>query len=198
MLDHDLPRGTLMNHGRLVARALKVRRLAERAVMGLEEEGRERSETIAIPEVSRAGQTGRRTGRRGETAWSGPAIRWGRLGPAEAEAAFQQADFSYRNAITYGAKMRAALLLRDRVFSDLPSYTRWVLQMGFPRGRPQILEVLGNHLVDFWKKAHRLNEVLSHRQLPEADHTSSQFCHHEPGTSDRGPEPAHDRSEPGA
>ena len=69
--------------------------------------------------------------------------------------------------------MRAALLLRDRVFSDLPSYTRWVLQMGFPRGRPQILEVLGNHLVDFWKKAHRLNEVLSHRQLPEADHTSS-------------------------
>ena len=166
--------------------------------MGLEEEGRERSETIAIPGVSalvkQAVARGDEERQRGQDllfAGDDSVLR-------EAEAAFQQAEFSYRNAISYGAKMRAALLLRDRVFSDLPSYTRWVLQMGFPRGRPQILEVLGNHLVDLWKKAHRLNEVLSHRQLPEADHTSFEFCHHEPGTSDRGPEPAHDRSEPGA
>ncbi|MGD0044118.1 MAG: hypothetical protein ABSE84_27545, partial [Isosphaeraceae bacterium] len=43
-----------------------------------------------------------------------------------------------------------------------------VLQLRFPRGRPQVLEELRNRLVELWKKAHRLNEELSRVDLREA------------------------------
>ena len=67
----------------------------------------------------------------------------------------------------------AALLERDRVFSDLPAYTKWILELRPIRFKPQSNEVFVNHLVDLWKKAHRLNEELSQVNLLEATRTNA-------------------------
>ena len=173
MLDHDLPHPLPLGYDRVVALALKVRRLAERAAMGVEEEGTDRPDTIAIPEVSALVKQAVSLG--DEQRQRGQDLLFASDEPSrdEAEAALKQAESWYRSAISYGAKMRTALLLRDRVFSDLPAYTQWLLKLRFPRGRPQVLEVLRTHLVDLWKKSHKLNEELSHLDLPEADHTNS-------------------------
>jgi hypothetical protein len=167
MLDRDLPRRSSAVDYRVVARALKVRRLGERAMMGLPEEGRERPDTVAIPEVSAfvreamfQGDEQRQRGQ--DLLFAGDKASW-----QEADSAFRQAEGLYQNAISIGSKMRRALHLRDRVFADLPEYTRWLLQLRFPRGRPQVLEVLRNHLLDLWRKAHRLNEALAHADAPD-------------------------------
>ncbi len=173
MLDRDLPRPTLKNHAPIVALALKVRRLAERAMMGLEEEGRERADTVAIPEVSalvrEAVSLGDEQRQRGQDLL----FAADEASLQEAGTAQKEAESWYRDAVSEGAKMRAALSLRDHVFADLPAYTQWLLHFRFPRGRPQYLVGFRNHLVDLWRKAHRLNEALSHVDLAEVSRPNS-------------------------
>ena len=174
MLDRDLPRATLMNHAPIVSLALKVRRLAERAMMGLNEEGRERTDTVAIPEVSALVRQVVSLGDEQRQHGQDLLFASDPVSLQEAEMALKKAESWYRNAISNGAKMRTALSLRDRVFADLPAYTQWLLHFRFPRGRLQYLVVLRNHLVDLWRKAHHLNEALSHVDLPVATRASSE------------------------
>ncbi len=172
MLDRDLPLPTLREHPRIMALALKVRRLAERAMIGVQEEGQTRENTVAIPEVSALLRQAMALGDERRQHGQDLLFATDKASLQDAEAALKEAESWYRNAISYGAKIRVALRLRDRAFSDLPGYTSWVLQLRFPRGRPQVLEVLRNHLGDFWKKAHRLNEALARVDLPATARTN--------------------------
>jgi hypothetical protein len=142
----------------LVRRALRLRRLAERAALGLADRPAGPGRIAAGPSVS---------------AWVGSKVEEGdrhrreaedllmasdRRGPAAA--AFDRAERAYAAAIQAAGKVRRAILAREVALSDLVPISEW-LAAWYPT--PDQVELLGelvDSAADLWRKAHALGRAL--------------------------------------
>ena len=164
ILLRDLPAGLAGRpEGRaVVARALEVRRLAERAALGVAEGDQTRSRSYAeqiAPLVDGPVKEGDRARRLAEDLlFASDPARW-----REAESGLIRARSKYREAEDLASRLRAALAARDRAFADLPYYSEWAARRPDPvPSRKDGLSVasLVGKIETTWDAAHELASLL--------------------------------------
>jgi hypothetical protein len=145
-------------HAELVRRALRVRRLAERAALGLPEKAAPPDKIMAGPLVA---------------AWIVDQVNEGDRHRRQAEdllaasdrrepcaAAYDRAERAYGAAIQAAEKVRRAILARDRALSDLVPITEWLAAWYPPPDQLELLNDLAGSTEDLWKKVHVLARSL--------------------------------------
>jgi hypothetical protein len=166
MLDRDLPATwkTVTGGVELVHRALEIRRLAERAALGLAEQTAGPDQVVASPLVA---------------AWIGGKIAEADTDRRQAEdllfasdlgnsvnAAYDQAERAYKVAIAAADKVRSAILTRDRALSDLVPITEWLATWYPPVEQGERLEKLVAATEGLWQNVHGLGRIL---ETPDFD-----------------------------
>lgn len=141
------------SYWRLVAQALKVRLLAERAALGvpLEPNGYPYCEQLHAwtrPLVEQA-DARRRTGE--DRLFAATDSAW-ELARNDLDAAEQ----SYKRALSEAGKIRMALAARDRTLDALPDYSRWLVR----RAAVDRDDDLVARVQNLWVKAHHLSGLL--------------------------------------
>jgi len=159
MLRRDLP-GDWKATGdvELIRRALGIRRLAERAALGLPEQAAAPDKVMASPLVA---------------AWIGVKVAEGDRHRRQAEdlllasdvgklvnAAYDQAERAYSAAINAADKVRSAILARDRTLCDLIPITEWLATWYPPAEQVERLETLVASTEGLWKNVHVLGRIL--------------------------------------
>jgi hypothetical protein len=136
-----------------VKQALQVRRLAERAALGLADrpEGYPYSEQVHAwtAAILDRGDEHRCEGEdhlfaADERAWS------------QARDSLNAAETQYRRAVRQAGLIRAALAIRDRAAAELPDYSRWLVH----RPLEDLRDDLAGLVEDLWTQTHRLAELL--------------------------------------
>ncbi len=159
MLQRDLPGTWKAGAGvDLVHRALEIRRLAERAALGLAEQSAGPDQVVASPLVA---------------AWIGIKIGEGDTHRRRAEdllfasdlgnsvnSAYDQAERAYKGAIAAADKVRSAILARNRALSDLVPITEWLATWYPPAEQGERLERLVAATEGLWKNVHGLGRIL--------------------------------------
>lgn len=156
MLARDLPRPCSRNLSDLVRSALQVRRLAERAALGVQPGRHPYSEKVGmwIRDTIAAADRCRRAG---EDRLFGEEAEW----PA-ARRDFELAKACYLQAQQTAATLAAAWDLRDRLAASLPYYSRWLARrtsrdaVGRDRN-----EALFEQIEKLWSAAHGLTILLN-------------------------------------
>ncbi|HMB06137.1 MAG TPA: hypothetical protein VKP69_20690, partial [Isosphaeraceae bacterium] len=136
-----------------VRQALAVRRLAERAALGVADTGgpfqySEQVQPWIKSMIEKADDTRRQAE---DLLFSTEPNAWG-----EAEQSLALAGSLYQRAIERAGHVRAALLLRDRVLADLPDYSRWLAH----RLPDELNDSLPGIVEKLWDDTHRLVQQL--------------------------------------
>ncbi|MEQ8790289.1 MAG: hypothetical protein RIC55_28595 [Pirellulaceae bacterium] len=122
MLHRYLPAEALSEDGgQRIRTALDVRRMAERAAVGLQKNGSAFSEVVS-PWIAETVEDGDRQRRMGEDLLFAAAAQ-----RAGADEYFQAARRSYDLALDMALKLRNSLHVRDEVLERLPYYSRWLV-----------------------------------------------------------------------
>jgi hypothetical protein len=153
MLDRDLPRppGALRADADRLARALRVRLLAERAALGVGTSAVEGSYSeMMLPWIRDAVQRGDQRRRLGEDLL----FASGQHDGEESDAHLAAAEAFFQEAVERADTVRAALATRERTHSLLPYYTQWAAS----RRRPD--EALIADLDALWRRLHALLAAL--------------------------------------
>jgi hypothetical protein len=159
MVQRDLPVNWKAAGGdELIRRALSIRRLAERAALGLPERSAAPDQVVASPLVA---------------AWIDAKIAEGDTHRRKAEdllfasdlgnlvtSTSDQAERAYKAAITAAEKVRLAILARDRALWDLMPITEWLATWYPPAEQVDRLEKLVASTEGLWKNVHELGRTL--------------------------------------
>jgi hypothetical protein len=155
----------------LIATAIRVRRLAERATLGLPEMGADPARVAGGPAVSAwirrkvdEGDVHRREADDLLTATG--------LGPKAADS-YRMADRAYREAIEGAGKVRRAMLARDRVLADLIPFTEWLAGRRPPRAQAELLETSLAKTEALWEQVHQLCAALEEPAFERIDRIAS-------------------------
>jgi hypothetical protein len=151
-------------HVDLVRRALRVRRLAERAALGLPAQSAGPDKIMASPLVAAwivaKVDEGDRHRRQAEDMLMASDRR------EACDGSYGQAEAAYQAAIQGAEKVRRAILARDRALSDLVPITEWLAGWYPPADQVDLLRDLVDSTEDLWKKVHVLGRVL---EVPALD-----------------------------
>jgi hypothetical protein len=150
MLQRDLPKPLSEQPAPQVARALRLRLLAEQAAMCHQPNTIPYSEYV-LPWVQASIEAADADRRLGEDLLF--ATEAGDL--AEAARYLDQAERTYRQAIADAAIARLAIQQRDEGLFQLTHYARWAT-----RCRGRALQEMGPSMVEIWASVHQLGELL--------------------------------------
>jgi hypothetical protein len=159
MVQRDLPASAKAAGGDdLIRRGLTVRRLAERAALGLPAQAAAPDQVVASPVVA---------------AWINDKIAEGDTHRRQAEdllfasdlgslvnSHYDQAELAYKAAIAAAEKVRTAMLERDRTLSDLIPITEWLAAWYPPADQVERLASLVTSTEGLWKNVHELGRIL--------------------------------------
>ena len=159
MVQRDLPGNWKAAGGdELIRRALSIRRLAERAALGLPDQATAPDQVVASPVVA---------------AWSSAKVAEGDAQRRQAEdllfgsdlgnlvtPAYDQAELAYKAAIKAAGEVRSAILARDRALSDLIPITDWLAAWYPPPEQVERLASLVAATEGLWKNVHELGRIL--------------------------------------
>ncbi len=145
-------------HVELVRRALRIRRLAERASLGLPEKPDQPEKVLAGPLAA---------------AWIVDRVNEGDRHRRQAEdllmasdqreacaAAYDWAERAYTAAIRAAETVRRAVLARDRALSDLVPISEWLADWSPPPDQLEALDDLVESGEDLWTRVHALARAL--------------------------------------
>ena len=143
----------------LIRTALRVRRLAERAALGLPAQAppdRVVAGTLVAAWVRDKVDEGDRLRRQAED------LLFASDRQDQARAAYDRAERAYLEAIESAEKVRRAMLARDRALSDLIPITEWLAAWPPPPTPEQVtlLETFVAPTIDLWRKIHVLSRAL--------------------------------------
>lgn len=179
MLNRYLPRGALNDDGgQRIRNAIQVRRMAERAAVGLQDGGYAYAEEVApwIADVVADGDAQRRLGE--DLLFAAAADR------ANADAHFQAARKSYQQALDMARQLQTARHTLSDVQERLPYYSNWLVAalledganpLGFTPNDEQVLK----QVETLWHEAHRLESQLD-RQNPDEIYTAPAPSYEDP------------------
>jgi len=161
MLNKYLPTDALDASGaHRVARALKLRRLAERAAVG-HHDGAVYACEQALPWIADQVTAADRQRQLGEDLlFAGPADR------SAADAHFKAAEDGYEQALDNAERVQTAIATRDRVLALLPYYSQWLADATLdPYVANARHEATLREAEDLWQHVHELTDLL---ERPEA------------------------------
>ena len=133
--------------------ALQVRRLAERAALGVADrpDGYPYSEQVHAwtASIIERGDEHRRQGE--DHLFAADDRAWN-----QARDSLTAAETQYRRAIRQAGSIRTALATRDRALAELPDYCRWLVH----RPLEDLRDDLAGSVEELWTQTHRLAELL--------------------------------------
>ncbi len=151
------PSGRTGGYDEALARAVRVRRRAEEAALGIDPQGRYPFSEQVEPWIRRWVEQGDRERRIGQDLlFATDTERWD-----EAVERLESARGFYRKAGAAAETVRAAVALRDEVLPILPAYSRWLVR------RPDANDASVNAVVALWADVHELVRALE-SSAPEA------------------------------